>query len=407
MRRLALLLLFAGIALPGFAAKRVTIAQLEQLIAAAQGKTDADVADRLSALQLTERLSTEKVDRLAKTLPGVKTKMALVALADASAFLRPPAAEIPTAPEPDPVAQRQMLDQSVDYASKTLSRLPNFFATRETTLFMDVGVKTEYSTLAVFQSLQPTARSNTTVLYRDGKQVVDAGESKDGKSNLREAGLVTSGEFGPILGTVLSDAAQGKLAWSHWELGATGPEAVFDYAVAKEKSHYEAKFCCVRMSGGMKVFQRTSGYHGEITIDPETGTILRLTMQADLKPAYPMTRADLMVEYGPVAIGGKTYTCPVNSVAIARGYEPEPSNSHRDREPLNFGPASESVPDPTDHGPEVLQTLLNHVVFRDYHLFRSDARIVSGDDADPDGNSPAVVPANQSPAAAPATGPTR
>jgi hypothetical protein len=120
-------------------------------------------------------------------------------------------------------------------------------------------------------------------------------------------------------------------------------------------------------------------------------------MQADLKPAYPMARADLMVEYGPEEIGGKIYTCPQRSIAIARGYEPEPPIGHADAGPLNFAGMlnSQSAPDPTASVPEVLQTLLNHVVFREYHLFRSDARIITGDGTEPNENAPAAVPAKQ------------
>jgi hypothetical protein len=407
MRRLALLLLVAGTVLPCFASRRVTVERLEQLIAAAHGKTDADVAERLSGLELIERLSEAEADRLRASLPGVKSQLTLVAIADASAFLSPPAQEIVSAPGPDNAAQRRMLNLAVDYAGKALSRLPNFFATRETSLFMDAPVRAAYGTLAIFQSLEPAAQSSATVLYRDGKQVVNAGGTNGDKPGSVgvgsvEVGLITSGEFGPMLGTVLSDAAQGTVAWSRWEQGDHGQEAVFRYTVPKEKSHYDVKFCCVSMKGGRSVFQRLSGYHGEIAIDPETGTILRLTMQADLKPAYPMARADLMVEYGPVEIGGKTYTCPQRSIAIARGYEPEPPVGHADAGPLNFGGmlGSQSAPDPTASVPEVLQTLLNHVVFREYHLFRSDLRIVNDDEAEPVGDPPASTPA-PAPAAAP------
>jgi hypothetical protein len=394
MRRLALLLLVAWTVLPCCASRRVTVERLEQLIAAAHGKTDADVAERLSGLELTERLSEAEVDRLRASLPGVKSQLTLVAIADASAFLSPPAHEIVSAPGPGNAAQRQMLDLTVDYAGKALSRLPNFFAKRETTLFMDAPVTAAYGTLAIFQSLEPAAKSSATVLYRGGKQVVDAVGTNGSKSGSVEVGLITSGEFGPMLGTVLSDAAQGTVAWSRWEQGDHGQEAVFRYTVPKEKSHYDVKFCCVSMKGGRSVFQRLSGYHGEIAIDPETGTILRLTMQADLKPAYPMARADLMVEYGPVEIGGKTYTCPQRSIAIARGYEPEPPSGRANAGPLNFSGMldSQSAPDPTASVPEVLQTLLNHVVFREYHLFRSDARILPGDDTELDRNPPASEP---------------
>ena len=47
MRKSGLLLLMVGIAFPAFAAKRVTVEQLEQVLAAAHGKPDADIARQL------------------------------------------------------------------------------------------------------------------------------------------------------------------------------------------------------------------------------------------------------------------------------------------------------------------------------------------------------------------------
>jgi hypothetical protein len=117
--------------------------------------------------------------------------------------------------------------------------------------------------------------------------------------------LSTWGVFGPILGTVLVDAAKSTLAWSHWEQAAVGPLAVFRYAVPKGKSNYEVKFVV-----GQYVFKELVGYHGEMVIDPASGAILRLTLEADMKPDELIGRAAILVEYGPVEIGGKTYICP-------------------------------------------------------------------------------------------------
>jgi hypothetical protein len=61
-----------------------------------------------------------------------------------------------------------------------------------------------------------------------------------------------------------------------------------------------------------------AGHHGEITIDPATGAILRLYIEADLEPNLPMTRASTLVEYGTVDIGGKPYICPLKSISISR-----------------------------------------------------------------------------------------
>ena len=214
MRKLGLLLLLAGIAFPAFAAKRVTVEQLEQVLAAAHGKPDAEVARQLSDFELTERLSAARLSRWESDLPGTETRQALIALADMSAFLDLPAAEIPAIATPDIPAQRQLMALTVDYVGKTISKLPNFFATRVTTRFEDTprGYEKGQTVCNLYQPLHLVGRSSANVLYRDGQEVVDTGAAKGKKSRSATQGLTTSGEFGPILATVLVDAAQGKLS---------------------------------------------------------------------------------------------------------------------------------------------------------------------------------------------------
>ncbi len=199
MRTLALLLTLVGFVLPAFSAKRVTVERLEQTLAAAHSLQDAEVAMQLSDLELTERLSTAKLDRSKADLPGEKSRQALMILADASVFLDPPAAEIPSQPIPDPATQRKILALTVNYVMQTLHQLPNFFATRVTSSFEDMpGVP-----------IHPVGDSNVMVTFREGREVVE-------KSNFdpRVRPLTTAGVFGPILGTVVVDAARSKLTWS-------------------------------------------------------------------------------------------------------------------------------------------------------------------------------------------------
>ena len=54
----------------------------------------------------------------------------LTALADASAFLDPPPAEIPSDAPPDENAQRHMISLAADYLHSTMPRLPDFYAKR-------------------------------------------------------------------------------------------------------------------------------------------------------------------------------------------------------------------------------------------------------------------------------------
>lgn len=44
-----------------------------------------------------------------------------------------------------------------------------------------------------------------------------------------------------------------------------------------------------------------------------------MEVQADLAAFVPVKRSDLIVTYGPVEIGGKTYILPVRSVSLSRG----------------------------------------------------------------------------------------
>jgi hypothetical protein len=367
MRKLMLQLLLAGISAQAFPAERITVQQLEQVLAAAQTKPDADVARQLSGLELAERPNTARLLHWEAQLPGPKSRQVLMALADVSAFLDLPPAEIPATAAPDLEAQRQMMARTADYVARTIHQLPNFFATRITTTFQDA------MTLNRNEPLHPVATSSVVVLYRDGREVVDSAAVKSKKSEPAIPGLTTWGVFGPILGVVLVDAGQGKLAWSHWDRGATGPQAVFRYTVQREKSHYKVSYCCVRGESRKPVFQQFPGYHGEFAIDPADGTILRVTLEADLDAASPIVEANVLVEYGPEEIGEKTYICPVRSVSI----QTERVGSRMVDQDLPNTPESlKALLNVTE--PE--QTLLNDVVFLQYHLFRSPARVVTGKD---------------------------
>ena len=370
--------------LPAFA-KSVTVEQLSREIASSRKKSDSKIAGRLYSLQLTERLSTQKLNTLEAALPGPDSRRALVALADQAEFLDPPAAEIPNQPAPGFQQQREIMAKAVDYAAATLHRLPDLFARRDTIRYQDsppglqvVNSVSASGTFVPYQPLHPVSRSIATVLYRDGQELVRTKTDLNGASTPAAAGLTTVGEFGPIFSVVFGDLPKGKLAWSHWEQGAAGPVAVFSFQVPKADSHYQVEFCCISGS----VFKQFSAYHGELTVDPASGTILRLTLLADLSKDDPIAKAELMVEYGPVLLGGKTYFCPVKSISVSvapmQGTQQGGGPVNLNQAPMymrggptvvnNNGGARSDAP---------LQTMLNEVVFDQYHLFRADVQILA------------------------------
>ena len=91
----------------------------------------------LDEVQMTERVSPARLARWEAEFPGPKTREALMQLADMSAFLDPPASDVVPQPPPDIEAQRRILRLAVQYVENALPRLPDFFATRETTHFED------------------------------------------------------------------------------------------------------------------------------------------------------------------------------------------------------------------------------------------------------------------------------
>jgi len=339
-----------------FAGRPVTVSQLEEEVKRQVGRRDGAAEKDLYRLQLTERLSTARLATLKAQLSGAKTRAALTELADASAFLNLPADEIPATPKPDIPEQRHILALAVDYLSKTIPRLPNFYALRTTVRYEDTVELANNSAVSVASNepMREAGASTASVIYRDHQEVVDATPGK--KRAGYDAALMTRGTFGPILSTSIVDAAHGVTTFSHWEQGAGGLEAVFKFKVAKDQSHYLVAYA--RSGMGSQAPEQSTAYHGEIALDPATGTILRLALVSDPELDSPMLQANVMVEYGQVEIGGKQYTCPVKSVSLLQGRAALPGYSY------SFAGRF---------------TRINDVAFSDYHMFRTEMRLITDD----------------------------
>src|ERR1700733_15402579 len=93
--------LLAGFVPSAFAANRVTVAQFDQILSSHQRDSDADLANRITDVELTERVTTARLLRWETQFPGPRAPLALTALADSSAFLDPPAADQVSMPPPD------------------------------------------------------------------------------------------------------------------------------------------------------------------------------------------------------------------------------------------------------------------------------------------------------------------
>jgi hypothetical protein len=364
--------------------EHVTVEDLEHVLQASVTVSDEQMARRLSDMELTERLSSVRLVGLEALLRGKKARQALIALADQSVYLDPPAVEVLATAPPDANTQRQMILRAVQYVNQTLPGLPNFLAERTTILYQQAEPRVgqtwkpnetihglpsfqaepnegqTWKTATGDRSLHKGEALKVSVVFRGGKEVA-SGKGANDKEVVR---LKTIGTFGPVLAIVaaVATAPSSDLAWSRWEQGKDGREAVFGYRARPEETLYATGSEYLARDDTAVPFLMKAPFHGEFSIDPESGAILRLTMQADLRPRLPLDESNIMVEYGPVNIGGKTYICPLRSVSISRA--------------RRFMDIHEWGEDFKVYAP--FETVLNDMVFGQYHLFHSSARMLPG-----------------------------
>ena len=339
---LILLVLWASLTSIAGASKRVTVAQLEQALTAAHAahRPNVEIARQIGGLELSERLTEATLKRLAANLDaGSQAALALQLLADQSAFLAPPASEVSSTAAPDTAAQLRMIEAARSYVAQTVPQLPNLFAALTTNRYDDSPYEVKKGAWPIRSGLHLVSTASREISIFDERDQSTKASSANWQ---KQSGLLSGGEFGSTLSMILSDMVNGKVAWTHWEEAPTGHVAVFHYSVPSSASHFEVinsrqrqtslegmatssggsrrvSGIEARSSGGgsrTSTFLSRPGYYGSLWVDPVTGTILRITMEADTKGSAEFKRAAIMVQYGPVQIGQKEFICPVRSLAL-------------------------------------------------------------------------------------------
>ena len=358
-----LLVLLAVAVQPAWSAgpKKLTVQQLRELLAADQAakKSDADTATDLKQSELSEELTFAVMNDMASMVPGPLTTEQMYVLEARSSTLPPPAADLPSAAAPDAAAQQAMLAKAADYASKTYAQLPHLTATEMTARFQDLietppasggGLHTGVGKEAdpIFAQYSSYVRlMNTKTEQVEIENGIPKESGKD-KTQWGTNGMVAS--VGPLLGlnaTMQELTANGSPKWLRWETVNGKQTAVFSFAIDKKKTHYGIVYCCfpetdttgtahisspqgVSGPGGGKVlkgnmqndaswhiFKTNAGYRGELFVDPDSGSVVRLITQAEFKPSDFIHYENIRTDFEPRDIGGKTLIVPVRSFTIA------------------------------------------------------------------------------------------
>jgi hypothetical protein len=299
MKRLAIIAVLVAAAL----AANPGAQELKRLILSAQaaGDNDNKIAYKVSHFRLKERLTDRAVADIRALNLGLRASAVLELIADNSEFEA--AADASGTAPLTPSEADALLEKTRLFALNYIRSLPDFICTSIIRRFESnvIGVVDNEEFL---QELRLQDTLMTEVSFAHGKEVYRASHAQDQSAQ----GLTTKGEFGSILGSILNDGTHP--AWSRWESIDGKLVGVFHYSVDAAHSRYAVDW----LDNKRRPRQNRPAFNGELSIDPASGTIVRLTRHAALPRDSRIFFVDTAIEYQPVLIGGVSYICPVKSI---------------------------------------------------------------------------------------------
>lgn len=361
MKRLLGYLLLLILTVPAWGSRRVSVGQLEDLLRSLQQekKADADVATALKQVELTEELTRTAMNGLVRFVPGPLSTEQIYVLEARSADLIPPASDLPSTPAPDETARKSILAKAEAYIQTTYATLPPLTGTKTTLRFQD-NVEAVAESSGISGSAKDVVASSgfsnpaSFIHYiNSSASAVVSEHGAEKMTPIKKAGwgankMIALEDPDPSLDVVFHEAqASESLHWLRWELVNGRQAAVYAFAVPKKTSRLEVGVCCfpninqagiatfytatsaAALGGGgsgggvtgnfqtsteWHDFKTTAPYHGEFFIDPETGIVLRMITEAELKSTDLVHELDTRVDYGAAKAGDKTLVVPVKTV---------------------------------------------------------------------------------------------
>lgn len=206
-----------------------------------------------------------------------------------------------------PVVRRgqgdDVIRKATDAALEFTETLPAYVCQEMVARFQSEGGKP-----ANWQALDVVTMN---LVYENGREdyrdILVNGKPK--KSLEESGGAWSTGEFGTVLIDIFSPATGADFVFRR-DTRISGVAAkVYDFSVTRENSHWSVKT-------GSQSFDPP--YKGSLWIDPKTGRVLRIEMQAHGFPSsFPLDTAESAVDYQYIRLGDtKQYLLPVHAETL-------------------------------------------------------------------------------------------
>ena len=217
-------------------------------------------------------------------------------------------------------------------------KLPNFICQEFMTRFA------RYSNASGWQSLD---QISAEIIYDSGQESyrnVKLNDRATGKKMEELSGSWSTGEFASTLNDLFHPATDARFQYGG-ESKIVGLNArVYDFSVKQVNSHW------IVQMGSQSI---EPAFQGSVWIEPESGRVLRVEIQArDLPSDFPMDAVESAVDYAWVRIGTESVLLPVHAESL--GCQRGTASCHK-----------------------------NIIDFRNYRKYTSDSTIIFDPEPDP------------------------
>jgi hypothetical protein len=273
----------------------------------AKKRKDAVTAAALDQVQLAQHLEDRVIEILESEGAGPQTLGALQRLRDASRFLpAPPDPPKGMMPPPPPSAgeESQAWQNATDKARDYIHTLPDFICSETIYRWADPTGNEKWQPA-------PTVVADLTFFDRQEHYQVKTVDGKPSDKSLPELnGAISAGEFGSMMATIFKPDSETERRWDHWTVLRKRPASVFFFRIAASHHPHELWY----RTGPGKMIKTVVGLHGYVYLDPENGSVTRIsTIVEDIPAAFPVQRSNTVLDYDYADVGGTLYLLPMRA----------------------------------------------------------------------------------------------
>ncbi|MGA2324779.1 MAG: hypothetical protein ABSH05_00690 [Bryobacteraceae bacterium] len=220
-----------------------------------------------------------------------------------TAALAPPPST-PLAPVPEPPKADSVIEKARSAALAFDEKLPNYICEQFTARFQSASRPVDWRPQDILSAevVYEEGREHYRNLKINGKQSV--------KSMEETGGAWSKGEYGSVLADLFSPSTDAEFRRRGGDTIAGLSAVVYDFSVEREHSHWS-------IHAPSQLVQ--PAYRGSVWVDPRSGRVLRIEMQARRIPQeFPFDTIESTVDYQYIRLGGPgEFLLPVHAEILS------------------------------------------------------------------------------------------